>query len=258
MPWFSKAILKKSEALEKVLDYSPLKFDLGTPSQALNYLDAKKNGADFRMSDVVRAQTGVEKMEQQSYEERIENLALEKLKAIQEGAYQEGYKLGLDEGHKKAFEDHSEAIKANLQEMSTVLASIKNMKKEICSFNESHMVQLLFHMAARLTHDHLKVENQPIVDIIKQAVELAQSEESVTVHVSEKQIAFLETLQAQKKVELDFLDKVKFISNSNITPGGCIVETNYGEVDARVEQRIEKLWETLKENLPRVKSQLAG
>jgi flagellar assembly protein FliH len=132
------------------------------------------------------------------------------------------------------------------------------MKKDLCHFNEAHMVQMLFHLASKLAQEHLEYENQPIVEVIRQAVDLAQGEENVTVHISEKQMSFIENLQSQKKVEFDFLDKIKLISNPEITPGGCIIETNYGEVDSRVEQRIEKLWTNLKENIPRVKNKIVG
>lgn len=258
MPWSNKSVLKKADAAEKVLEYSPTKFQLGTPAQALDYLETKKRGADFRMNDVIRVQTGVEKIEQDSYEERVENRALEKLKVIQEQAYQEGYKLGLEEGQKRAFDENEKLIQESLNELSQVITSLKNMKKDMCHFNEAHLVQLLFHMASKLAQDHLEYEQQPVVEVIRQAVELAQGEENVIVHLSEKQMSFIENLQSQKKVEFDFLDKVKLVGNQGITPGGCIIETNYGEVDARVEQRIEKLWANIKENLPRVKTKLVG
>ena len=258
MPWFNKSVLKKADATDSVLEYSPTKFQLGTPTQALDYLETKKRGADFRMNDVIRIQTGVEKLEQDSYEERIETRALEKLKTIQEQAYNEGYKLGLEEGEKRAFDENSKLIQASLSEMSQVVTALKNMKKDIISHNEAHMVQLLFHMASKLAQDHLEYDHQPLVEVIRQAVELAQGEENVTIHLSDKQMAFIENLQSQKKVEFDFLDKVKLVGNAEITPGGCVIETNYGEVDARVEQRIEKLWTNLKENLPRVKPKLVG
>ena len=258
MPWFNKSVLKKDDAAEQVLEYSPTKFQLGTPSQALDYLETKKRGADFRMNDVIRIQTGVEKIEQDSYEERIETRALEKLKTIQEQAYQEGYKLGLEEGEKRAFDENQKLIQDSLGEMSQVVHALKNMKKDMASFNEAHLVQLLFHMASKLAQEHLEKEQQPVIEVIRQAVELAQGEENVMVHVSEKQMAFIENLQSQKKVEFDFLEKVKLVSHPEITPGGCIIETNYGEVDARVEQRIQKLWDNIKENLPRVKTKLVG
>jgi flagellar assembly protein FliH len=257
MQW-SRSILKKKEAETQVLEYNPVNFQLGTPTQALNYLEAKKLGADFRLSDVVRQQTGIEEIEQQNDEQRVEDRALEKLKEIQESAYLEGRKLGLDEGRKQAFEAHGKEITARLSELSQLIHELGHMKKEILNYNEAHIIQLLFHLSSKLAQSQLEFDTQPLLNTIKSALELAQGEENITLHVSEKQIEFLEKLKLENKVEFDYLEKVKLISNSNISPGGCIVETNYGEVDAQIEQRISQLWDHLKEQMPRVKDKLTS
>jgi flagellar assembly protein FliH len=255
MPW-SRSVLKKKEAETQVLEYNPITFQLGTPQEALNYLEAKKLGADFRLSDVVRHQTGIEEIEQQNDEQRVEDRALEKLKEIQESAYLEGKKLGLDEGRKQAFEAHGKEISERLAEMQKLTYELSNMKKEILNFNEAHIIQLLFHFSSKLAQTHLEYDSEPLLNTIKSALELAHGEEKITIHVSEKQIQFLEKLKSENKVEFDYLDKVKLTSNSNISPGGCIVETNYGEVDAQIEQRINQLWAHLKEHMPKVKDKI--
>lgn len=257
MPW-SKSVLKKQEASTQVLEYNPINFQLGTPSEALNYLETKKQGSDFRLSDVVRQQTGIEEIEQQNDEQRVEDRALEKLKEIQEAAYAEGKSLGLDEGRKQAYDTHSQEISERLSEMKVLLHELTVMKQEILNHNEAHIIQLLFHLSSKLAQTHLEYDSEPLLNTIKASLELAQGQENIVIHVSDKQIEFLEKLKAEGKVEFDYLEKVKLIANSNISSGGCIVETNYGEVDAQIEQRIEQLWTHLKENMPRVKNKLTS
>src|SRR5690606_38310907 len=109
MRW-SKNVLRKETAEKKVLEYVPQKFELGTPVQALDYLQTKKQGNNFNMSDVIRVQTGVDEIEKISEEEKIEKKALEKLKEIQEQAYKEAYEIGLDEGTQQAMKSVSEEI----------------------------------------------------------------------------------------------------------------------------------------------------
>lgn len=267
MPWsnrsnsnnrISKGVLAKEIAEKTVLEFVPMRFDLGTPEQALNYLSEKSKGSDFRMNDAIRIQTGIDQFEQKSDEEKIEVAALEKLKEIQENAYQEAYALGLDEGRKKAFEKVSSEIAERLEHFDTLLNSIKNLKTEMASFNEAHLIKLTFQMAARLAQTELKGNNEAIISILHNVVALAQDEEDITVRVSESQFKFLEELKSETGRELEFLKKIKFEPGDDISDGGCIVETNYGEVDARIEQRIEQLWEALAESIPKVKDKVAG
>ncbi len=257
MQW-SKNFLRKDIAANKVLEFVPQKFELGTPNQAINYLNAKKHGSDFQMSDVMREQTGIDQIERTNEEEKIEAKALEKLKEIQELAYKEAYQLGLDEGEKKAFAEFSAHIQSNLDRFAVVVGHIEKMKENMMNFNEAHLIKLMFHMASRIAHTHLENNNPLIVDIIKNSVSLAQDEEEVVVRVSNEQFNFLEQLKTETNREYDFLKKVKLEPSDEVASGGCIIETNYGEVDARIEQRTKQLWEGLLDNMPKVKNKLEG
>lgn len=263
MQWSStsraaKSVLPKEVAEKTVLEFVPLRFDLGTPEQALNYLAEKGKGSDFRMNDAIRVQTGIDQVEKGSDEEKVEVAALEKLKEIQEGAYKEAYNLGLEEGRKDAFEAVSAEIAERMGSLDELLNTIKELKKEMVSFNEAHLIKLVFQMASRLAKTELHGNNDAMIQILRDAVSLSQDEESITVHVSQSQFEFLEELKKETGRELEFIKKIRFEPNQEVSDGGCIVETNYGEVDARIEQRVEQLWTTLSENMPKVKDRIAG
>lgn len=264
MPWSNsntpkaKSVLSKEMAAKIVLDFVPARFDLGTPKQAMEYIVEKKRGSDFRMNEAVRIQTGVDTVEQGSEEERVEVAALEKLKEIQEGAYQEAYKLGLEEGRKEAFQAVSAEIAERMDTLDQLLVGIKDLKKDMLAFNESHLVKLVYQMASRLAKVELQGNNEAMIGILRDAVGLAQDEEDITVRVAPGQFEFLEELKKETNREFEFIKKIKFEPDPQITEGGCIVETNYGEVDAQIEQRVEQLGVVLAENLPRVKDKVAS
>ena len=56
----------------------------------------------------------------------------------------------------------------------------------------------------------------------------------------------------------EFLKKIRLEGVEGISEGGCIVETNYGQIDARFEQRVEKLWEAVSESIHRVKPRIGA
>ncbi len=256
MPW-SKAVLTKIAAREVVLEYVPKKFELGTPKQALEYLEHKKRGADFRLNETIRVQTGVDAIEKENEEEKVEARALELLKEIQESAYKEAYDLGISEGRHEAFTKFTREIEAKLSDTENLLKSLEDAKKEIINFNEAHMVQLVFQVATKIARVEVERNDQAVVEILRSAITLAQDEEEITVRISPEQHEFVEELKKQSGRQFEFLKKVKFEPSPEVSIGGCIVETNYGEVDARVEQRIQSLWNVFLENMPKVKPKVA-
>jgi flagellar assembly protein FliH len=255
----SKEIIKANLASKKVLEYEPPKLEFGTPEVALQYLqDRQSRPNDFRMSDVIRVQTGVDGIEARSLEETVEAKVLERLREVQEPAYQEAYQLGLDEGKKEAFNQASSEIEMRLKQLDVLIQSITQLKKDLVQHNESHLVQLAFHMAHRIAAAEIKADPSSIVEVIRKAVELAQLEENVSIQVAPSQLEFLESLKGQGKRDLEFLKKVKFVPVDSIREGGCIIETNYGVIDARFEERVEKLWTSIAENLYRVKDKVSA
>jgi flagellar assembly protein FliH len=253
----SKTVYRAQAASHKVLDFVPPKFELDAPEQAIQYLEKKKaKGSEFRMSDVIRVQTGVEKIEAKNVEEDVEKTVLIRLKEVQETAYQEAYQLGLSDGKNQAFQNSSEEIQARLTEFDTLIQALTKIKTELLLQNESHLVQLTFHMAKRLAYKEVQADPQIVVQIMKEAIEMAQIEEQVTIRVAPTQLAFFETLKEQTGKDFEFLNKVKFEGAESVSNGGCVIETNYGQIDAKFEERVEKLWTTLSESLHRVKDQV--
>jgi flagellar assembly protein FliH len=256
MPWYSRSILKKDAAENRVMEFTPSKFDLGTPLQALEYIEEKKNGSDFLMSPVTQMQTGVDELQRQNIAIKAEELALAKLQTVQETAYKEGYDLGLDEGSKQAYAEKKKDLDDKMNELGSMFEKIRQLKKDLELQNEAHLVRLVFHMASRISLRQIEMDNNIIIDVMRQALNLAQDEENVVVKVSEQQFDFIEEVKKQSSREFEFLKKVVIEPSPSIKAGGCIVETNYGEVDARIEQRLEKLWENLSEAIPKVKGTL--
>lgn len=248
-------VLTKIQAKEVVVEFIPNTLTLPTPGAALDYLKAKAVGADFTMSEAIKQQTGIDEIERASEEQRIEELVVEKLKSIQESAYQEAYQIGLSEGREEAIRKSMQIFEEKLDHLSNSLKMIENIKSELMKHNEAHLVNLMFHMASRLAFDHVQKNPEVILKIIHSSIQMAQEDEKIVVRMNPDQINFIEELKKNTKREFQFIKQIDFSADPEIQFGGCIIETNYGQVDARLEERVAKLWETLSETLPKVTDQ---
>lgn len=251
----SKPILQKNTGA-RVLDYSPPRLDLGIPGVALDLAERNKGGSRFKISELTREQTGLSKLEAESFEHQVEKKVVARLADVEEQAYKEAYDLGLLEGRKSAFETNSAEIAERLAALDQLSLSIEGMKKELFTYNESHLIQLCFHMAERLAAHQIEINQESSVEILRQAVEIAQTEEEIIARVAPQHLEFFESLKSENTRQFEFMKKLKLEADPSITGGGCILQTNYGEIDSRLEQRVEQLWESLKENLVRVKPEL--
>jgi flagellar assembly protein FliH len=248
----SKSIIQESSTKGQVLEFEPqaLEREISQVAQAF-YQREKENKSGFRLSHLVANQSGIADKERADIEERVEKVALEKIKDIQEPAYKEAYAIGLEEGTRKAFEENKVDIQDRLEKLDTLLSSFGSMKKDLIEQNELYFVKTIHTLATKLAVSHIQEHQETIISVIRQAVDHAQSEENVVVRLSQDDFNFVEKFRDQTKKEFEFMKKLKMEVGSEIRPGGCIVETNYGTIDATVEERIKKLWEVLASKIPK-------
>lgn len=238
-----------------ILNYTPTEFNFGTPGAALDYIRSKEDGtSDFVMSDVLRATTGVEEIERASEEKLIEGKVLQKISVVQEEAYKKAYDLGFDEGTKKAFESKKADLVKKGFKVDDLLLSLIQIKEEMIYQNEAHIIKMIYEIASKLAMDHVTEHKEVVLKIIKKSIEDAQADENINVVVSADVVEFLEQIKSENKRENEFLNKVNFIASKEISEGSCVVETNYGVIDARIEERISKLWAEFQQASPKVKS----
>jgi flagellar assembly protein FliH len=260
----AKSVFRKDEAESIAVVYNPRKFPAVISSAAHQFVAFQAQKTDetgqpsFRIDRVVAETTGVAELERASIEERVEREALARLKDLQEQAYQKAYQLGLKEGREKAFTEQKMALEERLGSLDTVLKAIESIKSELVAYNEVHMMNLIFQVAKKLLMDEISQRREVVLDVVKRAIESAQSDENVVVRVSHSDFEFVESVREKLGKEFDSLKQVKFESADELTDGGCVVETNYGDVDARVEMRVDKLWAAISEKLPKIKEKIGG
>jgi flagellar assembly protein FliH len=128
-----------------------------------------------------------------------------------------------------------------------------SLKKDLIAANEEHVMKMIYYMASRIAMYEIKGNEEAVLGVIKKSIEMSQSEEIVIVQVSEQQLNFLEELQKETKREFEFLKRVKFEGSPAVSEGGCVIRTNYGTIDAQLEERIHKLWTSIVDTLPKAK-----
>lgn len=253
------SVLTEDEAQKIAVAYSPRKFPQTITPAASGFVslqasrEAEGAISSFQIDRIVAQQTGIAEIERASIEERVEREALGRLKELQEDAYKQAYALGLEEGREKAYQETSAALNERLGSLEQLVSSIENLKSDLVSYNESHIVRLAYVMAKKIAMEEIAEKPELILKVVNQAIQGAQSDESVTVRVSSTDLEFIEQMREKLGKEFDALKRAKFEASETMAPGGCIVETNYGDVDATVEQRVGKLWDSLVGKLPKVR-----
>lgn len=206
---------------------------------------------DFQMADVMRIKTRVAEIEQKSVNEQVETQVIDRLQEVQERAYQEGMAVGREDGRQQALEEHSQLLREKLDQLDALFQALTSLKAEILQANEMHFIKFSVHLAERLAGQHIKVNPEALLNLIRKTVEMAQGEENIRIRVSPEQKEFIEKMRSELKPSQanEVIRNASLEGDPSISPGGVVVQTNYSEIDARTEERVAVLWEVISEQL---------
>ena len=249
-----KTIIKNEGLEDIVFDYHPKTFPVVLTSAAAGFLSSQgEETSDFKISDLVANQRGIADMQRRGVEDKIEELALQKVKEIEEKAYQEAYTLGLIEGSEKSFSEKKEELEGRLNQLDDLLKFFGNIKKRLLADNERQLMELLVQTAGKLALREIESDPESILKTLEMVLEDIHKDENVTIYLSQQDHDFLDQLRTSGNKRGNELKHVKLEVAGHIRPGGCQVETNYGVIDSTLEQRVEKVMSAMYEKMPRVK-----
>lgn len=243
-----------SAAHSVVFEYRPREFPMIASPPAREFVHQQnEKTTGFKISDVIAQQAGIADLQRKSIEDKIEELALEKLKVIEEKAYKEAYELGVIEGTQKAFEESKDQFAMRLQILDDMLAAFDKIKTQLLTDNEAQLLRLINIIARRIALKEVETDRETIVRLISSIIEDLQNSDTVVIKLSNDDLQFIESLREKMGKKLDFLQKVKLEGTEDIQNGGCVMETEFGVIDATLEQRVDRVWSAMEAKIPRLR-----
>ena len=139
----------------------------------------------------------------------------------------------------------TEGREEGLRECMENLAAARSEYAEVRKRAERDMVDLAFHVAQRIIGHCIEVKPQVVRDIVGEALVGARGREQILVRLHPDDHKEVEVARDDYARELDGV-AVYFEADTSLERGGCIIETESGRIDARLETQLEVLREAVK------------
>lgn len=248
-----RSIIKADQAAAATFDYKAREISVGVSDPARQYVhQGSIRSPDFKISELIANQAGISQMESEALQDKINSQVLDRLKEVQEKGYREGYELGLLDGSEKAFQENKKELMQGLEMVEKLLKRLEVLKEGLLIENEAELIRLVFLTAKKIAMRDLEEHRGAAWEILKTVAGEMQSDQKLTVSVSHEDLYFIQTLQEKSNRDMETLERVKLVSDGNVKSGGCMIQTEYGNVDATVEERVERTWNALQSRIPRV------
>lgn len=181
--------------------------------------------------------------------EDIRSQAFEEVKKIKEEAQQKAgealeaaRKEGLESGKQEGWQQVGDYIREALETLNQAIIE----KNKIIKSSEPEIIKLAIKIAEQIIRSEVSLNRDVCLSIVSEAIGKITDREQVIIRVNQ---ANLEQVRSQRDRLASLIDGVKNLSiqeDSQIEPGGCIVETNLGYVDAKISSKLIAIEEALK------------
>lgn len=150
---------------------------------------------------------------------------------IYDEAYNQGYRAGMEQSELEG--------RKIIEEANTVLATTYEKKEEILKTIEPEVVELIISTVKKIVAMEL-VNPEQVLYSIKNAFTKINKQERLTIRVNSLD---LETVRKARKdlINQGVAPFIELEIDSLVEVGGCIIETEYGSVDARITSQLEEM-----------------
>ncbi|KEO62254.1 flagellar assembly protein FliH [Borreliella garinii] len=209
--------------------------------KANEVLETAKQEADLLQREAIYKKESIE-TESNAEIERLAREYEEKLKRDLEVATAKGREEGYSKGYESGFEDFDKVMR----KLHSIIASLIAERKSILESSSGQIVSLVMQIAIKVIKRITDSQKDIILENVNEVLKRIKDKTQITIRVNLDDLDIVRHKKSDFISRFDIIETLEIIEDPNIGKGGCIIETNFGEIDARISSQLDKIEEKFK------------
>ena len=245
----NKNIKKEFETLDEIQEKSEelffeheekMEYETESETERLeNIIENKRVELENIQVEAVKTIKDAEKKAKEIIENAI-NDANSEVNDIKANAWEEGFNRGKQEAMQRMEED----IDAVLISANKVLTESSIKAREIFQDNKSEIIKLSFEIAKKIIKKEAS-DKEVLFENLVEAMKKAQSNKELKIFVNWEQLSFGKEIKDILKNNFQGIETIDIIEDRTVEPGGCIIETKLGKIDATIKNQLDIVFNAL-------------
>lgn len=220
---------------------------LATPEARREEILAAAPTAEEATAAVAEAFAEAEEIRRQARREAEEILEDARVQAesFREAAWQEGFHSGEDVARAQVAAELQAAWETEREELhaqaKTLVESIGAARQALWEAQEIEMVGLALDIARQVIKTEVTQNPVVVTEVLHNALRRVVDKEHVRVRIS---VPDAPLVRGQREDLISLLDGIKnleIVDDRRIGQGGCVIETNAGTIDAKIETQLAEV-----------------
>ncbi|WP_438446943.1 FliH/SctL family protein [Gorillibacterium sp. sgz5001074] len=160
---------------------------------------------------------------------------------VETQARQDGFEAGFQEGVQHAQEQVAQDYAGMIAEAKTVLEQAYEMKNQIIKESEPFLVDLSIAIAEKIIQHELSSNPDWIIGITRSVLSRKREKGVISLCVAPEQFAYIRDARDELLLAVDSQAELQILPDSTVGSNGCVVRTDFGSVDARVDTQLKEI-----------------
>jgi flagellar assembly protein FliH len=169
------------------------------------------------------------------------------LTAIQKKAFEEGFLQGEKAGHEMG-ERQTEAV---LKRFADSIAELGRLRKTVYQQVEREVIKLALAIAKKIVLHEVQTDMDIALTLVRVAMKNVSEKTPVTIRLNATDYHLIMKRKSELVSESDE-SRIVLQPDGSIDRGGCLIETDCGTIDARIEEQFKEIEKGLLEIAPPV------
>lgn len=169
-----------------------------------------------------------------------------KLESMENSAYEKGFAKGEEEGYIAGNEEAQRLI----EQLHTIINSAFAKRNEIIEESETQIINLVLLISQKVIKVISENQKNVVINNVIQALRKLKSRGEVVIRVNLRDVKLTSEHVKDFMRMVENVNSITVVEDSTVDRGGCIVETDFGEIDARISSQFREIEEKIIEMMP--------
>ena len=222
---------QESESPQETRSFELNELNIQSSSMRRGFSYDSENARNFDAGNIKKAKEGVKELLKDALEK-----AKRQVTDIKSNAKKEGYDSGYEEGFQKGEDAARVEFSPFLETVQGLVSDLTGFRKDMYDKLEREMVKMVVDLAKKVIHFEFSSRDDAVQEMIRLAVQSVLDRESMVIKINTADKGYAESFRPELHHLFSEIKNITFEAHSGVERGGCVVETNFGVVDARIDQ----------------------
>lgn len=170
----------------------------------------------------------------------------EKIGTDIEALEREAYERGFAAGERAGFELGKQKAEVLFGGLEGMIKSLSEFKETLFKPCEKEMTELSLAIAKKVIQREVEIKKDGILECVRAAMRFVVASGEILIKVNPKDFDVISQYKQEILKYGSGVKGVKFESAEHVSKGGCLIETNFGEVDSTIESIMQEVEEKIR------------